>query len=459
MRRSARIALVTATIAIVANTGEARGQDELLAEGRRAYEREEYALARETLWKYLDATANLSGAARMPQAEALYYIAVMEPDASVANRHYEIIVDEFPAATVADQALYRLALFELATGRPTDARGRFERLQREYPFSRSQPELPLLIGRTHLTEGNSTDAVASFENGFRRIKAQDLPREMPRGQREAMEAEYAHWLASAHMQAGHEQTAIQYYSLLTLDYPSSPQASEARATLASLQGGGERVSTPPEGVIGDVAVADPTVDAPVGGPPAEVEPLPDRVEPEPELRVERPMGRTPDLPAIAAPIPQDPGQAAPDRPAAEEQVERREPPADQPPAQIEPDREPDPAPPARDEPEPEPPAAEPQFEPPPSDGQPPAKFAPADASDLVYLQVGAFNSASRAADLSKRLKAEGFASTIQVAVIEGRGFYRVRVGPFRPETEAERMDEDKEKLTTLGYPAEPVKAE
>jgi tetratricopeptide (TPR) repeat protein len=180
MRRSARIAIVTATIAIVANTGEARGQDELLAEGRRAFEREEYALARETLWKYLDATANLSGAAAMPQAEALYYIAVMEPDASVANRHYEIIVDEFPAASVADQALYRLALFELATGRPADARGRFERLQREYPFSPSQPELPLLIGRTHMTEGNPTDAIASFEDGFRRVKAQDLPREMPR---------------------------------------------------------------------------------------------------------------------------------------------------------------------------------------------------------------------------------------------------------------------------------------
>jgi cell division protein FtsN/TolA-binding protein len=444
MRRSARIAIVTATIAIVANTGEARGQDELLAEGRRAYEREEYDLARETLWKYLDATANLSGAARMPQAEALYYIAVMEPDANVANRHYEIIVDEFPAASVADQALYRLALFELATGRPADARGRFERLQREYPFSPAQPELPLLIGRTHLTEGNPTDAVASFEDGFRRVKTQDLPREMP----------YAHWLANAHMQAGDEQTAIQYYSLLTLDYPSSPQASEARATLASLQGGGEgEEGVPSEGVIGDVAVAD----APVGGPPGEVELPPDQVDPEPQ--VETPADQAPDLPAIAAPIPQDPGQAAPDRPAAEEEVEQQAPVA-QPPAEVEPEPEPL----ARDEPEPEPvaaepPAAEPAFEPPPSDGQPPAKFAPADASDLVYLQVGAFNSAARAADLSKRLKAEGFASTIQVAVIEGRGFYRVRVGPFRPETDAERMDEDKEKLTTLGYPAEPVKAE
>jgi DedD protein len=443
---------MTATIAIVATTGEARGQDDLLSDGRRAYERGEYTLARETLWKYLDATANLTGAARMPQAEALYYIAVMEPDANVANRHYEIIVDEFPAATVADQALYRLGLFELSTGRPADGRGRFERLQREYPFSRSQPELPLLIGRTHMAEGNPTEAIASFEDGFRRIKAQDLPREMPSAQRQAMEAEYAHWLANAHMDAGDEQSAIQYYSLLTLDYPSSPQASEARVTLASLQGAGEgEEPAPREGVIGDVAVADPAADAPVGGPEDEVEAPPAQVEPEPQAEA-------PDIPEIAAPIPQDPGQAAPDRPAAEEELEQQAP-VDEPPAQIEPDREPDPAPPARAEPEPEPPAAEPAFEPPPSDGLPPAKFPPADAADMVYLQVGAFNSAARAADLSKRLKAEGFASTIQVAVIEGRGFYRVRVGPFRPETDAERMDADKEKLTTLGLPAEPVKAE
>jgi cell division protein FtsN len=449
---------MAATIAIVATSGEAQGQDDLLADGRRAYERGEYALARETLWKYLDATANLTGAARMPQAEALYYIAVMEPDANVANRHYEIIVDEFPAASVADQALYRLGLFELSTGRPADGRGRFERLQREYPFSRAQPELPLLIGRTHMAEGNPTEAITSFEDGFRRIKAQDLPREMPRAQREAMEAEYAHWLANAHMDAGDERSAIQYYSLLTLDYPASPQASEARATLASLQGAGEgEEGVPREGVIGDVAVADPAADAPVGGPEDQVETPPAQVEPE------APPAQAPDIPEIAAPIPQDPGQAAPDRPAAEEELEQE--PAAEPPAQVEPEpepparEEPEPEPPARDEPAAEPPAAEPAFEPPPSDGQPPAKFAPADAGDLVYLQVGAFNSAARAADLSKRLKAEGFASTIQVAVIEGRGFYRVRVGPFRPETDAERMDEDKEKLTTLGYPAEPVAAE
>jgi cell division protein FtsN len=443
---------MTATIAIAAATG-ALGQDDLLRDGRRAYERGEYALARETLWKYLDATANLTGAARMPQAEALYYIAVMEPDANVANRHYEIIVDEFPAATVADQALYRLGLFELSTGRPADGRGRFERLQREYPFSRSQPELPLLIGRTHMAEGNPTDAIASFEDGFRRIKAQDLPREMPRAQREAMEAEYAHWLANAHMDAGDERKAIQYYSLLTLDYPASPQASEARTTLASLQGTREREEgAPREGVIGDVAVAEPAADAPVGGPEDEVEAPPARVEPEPQP--EAPAVQAPDIPEIAAPIPQDPGQAAPDRPAAEEEPERRAP-VEEPPQQI----EPDPTPPRRAEPPGEPPAAEPAFEPPPSDGLPPAKFPPADAGDLVYLQVGAFNSAARAADLSKRLKAEGFASTIQVAVIDGRGFYRVRVGPFRPETDAEQMDENKEKLSALGLPAEPVKAE
>jgi hypothetical protein len=58
----------------------ARAQDDpgkLLEDGRRAFERERYEEAREKLWEFLDATSNLTGAARMPQAEALYTIALM----------------------------------------------------------------------------------------------------------------------------------------------------------------------------------------------------------------------------------------------------------------------------------------------------------------------------------------------------------------------------------------------
>ena len=92
-----------------------------------------------------------------------------------------------------------------------------------------------------------------------------------------------------------------------------------------------------------------------------------------------------------------------------------------------------------------------------ADREPPAKFGPGGgSSEIVYLQVGAFTSATRAADLSKRLKADGFNSTVQIAVVEGRGFYRVRVGPFRVSADAQRIDRDRRRLTGLGYPVEQV---
>ena len=78
--------------------------------------------------------------------------------------------------------------------------------------------------------------------------------------------------------------------------------------------------------------------------------------------------------------------------------------------------------------------------------------------DLVYLQVGAFTSATRAADLSKRLKADGFNSAVQIAVVDGRGFYRVRIGPFRASVDGLRIDRDRRRLTELGYPVESVPA-
>ncbi|MGH7543339.1 MAG: SPOR domain-containing protein, partial [Gemmatimonadota bacterium] len=125
--------------------------------------------------------------------------------------------------------------------------------------------------------------------------------------------------------------------------------------------------------------------------------------------------------------------------------------------------------PAAEEPEPvavppvrpaeiEPPAAEARPAPETEDLEPPAKFAPGGGADLVYLQVGAFTSAARAADLSKRLKADGFNSAVQIAVVDGRGFYRVRIGPFRASVDGQRIDRDRRRLTELGYPVESVPA-
>lgn len=486
--RGRALALTTMLAGALLIPGAVRAQDdpgELLEDGRRAFERERYEEAREKLWEYLDATSNLSGAARMPQADALYLIALMEPDAAVAGGHYRIIVGEFPAASVADDALHRLALLNLVEGRPDLAIQQLEQLRTEYPVSRHQAEIPLWIGQARLAAGEPQVAVETLLEGFARVKSGDLPRGTSMGQRDAMAAEYAHWLARAYTAAGEEETAIQYYSLLTLDYPASPQAAEAREMLAARAGGappGMMASAAGE-VRAPEAAADagrPSVPTPAADEPAaraaETVPLPAGADPSPAAGDE-PAGEEgfEDI-AVADPVAAAPdgvgrGEGGrPESPVVEEPAvaePRVEEPTVEEPVVAEPAPRPAPAEPVTEpaeqsveqaaEPE-VPPAAEPAAEAAPEDLDPPAKFAPGGGGELVYLQVGAFTSAARAADLSKRLKADGFNSAVQIAVVDGRGFYRVRIGPFRAAADGQRIDRDRRRLTELGYPVESVPA-
>ncbi|MGH7549706.1 MAG: SPOR domain-containing protein [Gemmatimonadota bacterium] len=490
------------TVALLAGAfllpGAAVAQDdpgELLEDGRRAFERQNFEESREKLWAYLDATSNLTGAARMPQAEALYYIALMEPDAAVAGRHYQIIVDEFPASPVADDALHRLALLNMVEGRPDLAIQQFEQLRQNYPVSRYQPEVALWIGQARFAAGDPRAAVSTFEEGFARVKASELPREISMGQRDALAAEYAHWLARAHAEAGDEQTAMQYYTLLTLDYPDSPQAADARQVLAS-----RGVETPPPAVASAAGEREPGE----GAPGAENLPLGDEARVDEGQPAEEGAEQSApiDLPPVAAALPQADAEATaqptPDAdPAGEQQAPREEEfediavadpvaaapegvgrgegrptegPPEEPAAEAAPTAEVTVERPAEDpvaeqtaEAAPERevlerPAEERPIEPSEELG-PPAKFGPGGGNaDIVYLQVGAFTSATRAADLSKRLKEDDFNSSVQIAVVDGRGFYRVRVGPFRTSADAERIDRDRRRLTELGYPVEQVPA-
>ncbi|MGH7587758.1 MAG: SPOR domain-containing protein [Gemmatimonadota bacterium] len=478
------LALVSILGGALLAPGAARAQDdpgELLEDGRRAFERERYEEAREKLWEYLDATSILTGAARMPQAEALYLIALMEPDAAVAGGHYQIIVNEFPASQFADDALHRLALLNLVEGKTDLAIQQLEQLRTEYPVSRHQAEIPLWIGQARLAAGERQVAVETLLDGFGRVKSADLPREISMAQRDALAAEYAHWLARAYTESGDETTATQYYSLLTLDYPGSPQAAEAREMLA------ERGGAAPPGVVASAAgegrrpepvavpadppatpsealpseepsVAQEPVAPPVAEPaaPPVAEPAADgefediavadpvAAAPEGVGRGEGRRPETPPEPAVEAPA---------DRPLADEPVVEE---PTEPVAAVEPEL----AAAAPAETLTERPAAEtrPAPEPAGEDLEPPAKFAPGAGADLVYLQVGAFTSAARAADLSKRLKADGFNSAVQIAVVDGRGFYRVRIGPFRASVDGQRIDRDRRRLTELGYPVESVPA-
>ncbi|MDX1661876.1 MAG: SPOR domain-containing protein [Gemmatimonadota bacterium] len=404
----------------------------LLSQGRDAYEAGDYESARESLWAYLDATARVTGPSRLPQAEALWYIALMEPDAAVAANHYRTIVDEYPAASVADRALFRLAVYELVSGEPERAREQLITLRRDYPFSGVQPEIPMWIGRTYLVEGDEDAAVEAFLAGYTKVKAQDLPTELPVQQREALAAEYAYWLAASHAQEGDLSTARQYYTLLTLDYPDSPQAADAREALARI-GRGEAP------VTGDVAMADDaagrTDRGMIGGrdearEPAEIDDAPPAEPREiPPVESRRPAEEPADRDPVADLEVVERGEVEP----------REEPPAEERrPVAV--DRAPEPEP-AREE----------SRRGPEVRVDDPAKF-PGPAAGNTWLQVGAFSSASNAADLSKRLKADGFDTRVEVGIVDGQGFYRVRVGPYDMPAESVRMRETRDRLDAMGYP-------
>jgi cell division protein FtsN/TolA-binding protein len=447
MRRIGWSAALAAAL-VFGFAGSVAGQDaaQLLERGKRAFEAGDFAAARTDLWAYLEATAGLSGPSRLPQADALYTIALMEPDAGIAAQHYRTIVEEYAAASVADEALFRLAQLDFVEGRNAEAREKLQRLSVDYPFSRYQAEVPLWTGKAWLAERQFRRATDAFIEGFTRVKRQDLPHELSPAQRDALGAEYVFQLARAFGEEGDERTATQYYAMLALDYPEAPQAAEARL---ALDAGGAPAEEPVR-----VAAAPDEREEPREEPPAEVamEPpaggavyVPDDAgepageapdveiedaRPREEARRDEPLEEAPDVvieegarePTYGDPPPVVIEEAPPrDAPAAEEPV--REEPAREAPAREEPPREP--------------PAA-----------------APAVGS--AWLQVGAFTSAANAADLSSRLKGDGFDSKVEIGIVDGQGYYRVRLGPYRLPADAGRLDEARRRLEARGYPARQV---
>jgi len=81
---------------------------------------------------------------------------------------------------------------------------------------------------------------------------------------------------------------------------------------------------------------------------------------------------------------------------------------------------------------PTPPPARPQATPAPA-----ARPAPAPATrNNFWIQAGAFSSKVRAELVKESLEAKGIASIIENRNINGRTYYRVRVGPYLSENEA-----------------------
>jgi cell division septation protein DedD len=108
------------------------------------------------------------------------------------------------------------------------------------------------------------------------------------------------------------------------------------------------------------------------------------------------------------------------------------------------------------------PREEPRYEP-AAEAPPPAVVENAPPRDepggdpaTYWIQVGAFTSATNAAQLSSRLKADGFFPEVEIGIVEGQGYYRVRLGPYAMPTAAARLDEDRRRLEARGYPARQV---
>ena len=428
-------------VALLMGSIPAAGQDaaQLLDRGKRAFEAGDFEAARTDLWAYLEATAGLTGPSRLPQADALYTIALMEADAAIAAQHYRTIVEEYAASSVADEALFRLAQFDLVEGRTEEAREKLQRLSLDYPFSRYQAEIPLWTGKAWLADRQYRQATDAFIEGFTRVKRMDLPQELSAGQREALGAEYVYQLARAFGEEGDNRTATQYYAMLALDYPDSPQAAEARL---AVEAGGEPVQV---AVAGEAEGQEPppaVVEEPVAPTEEPVAPADAPVEEAPEIVIENagPREEAPAGAAGGAPVyvpdagaGQAPAGQAPDV-IIEDARPREEPPSYEP---------------AREEP--------PREEPPPviiEDARP--RDEPAREPETVWIQVGAFTSATNAAELSSRLKSDGFFPEVEIGVVEGQGYYRVRIGPFALPSAAGRLEETRRRLEAGGYPARQV---
>ncbi len=89
-------------------------------------------------------------AAKFPKSpEVLFWQAVFDADADRAVRFYGSFVEAYPGHDLADEALYRLLLYEYALGQYKSAQEQFERLKKNYPrsaFLQKAAALPLLQG-------------------------------------------------------------------------------------------------------------------------------------------------------------------------------------------------------------------------------------------------------------------------------------------------------------------------
>jgi cell division protein FtsN len=69
----------------------------------------------------------------------------------------------------------------------------------------------------------------------------------------------------------------------------------------------------------------------------------------------------------------------------------------------------------------------------------------------VFLQVGAFTSATSAAQLSTDLRKKKFSPSISSGLRDDKAFYRVRLGPYEVPREREVLETQRTALLKAGY--------
>jgi cell division septation protein DedD len=107
-------------------------------------------------------------------AEALYWRGVMAPTAAEAERDLRRVIVEFPLATIADDALLRLAQLEIARGDRARATEHLERLLIEHPTSEVRPRAQLTMARMQLDAGQAATGCATLRNASSTVGATEI---------------------------------------------------------------------------------------------------------------------------------------------------------------------------------------------------------------------------------------------------------------------------------------------
>jgi hypothetical protein len=105
--------------------------------------------------------------------EALFWRATYASDGSEAERDYRRLLIEQPQHRRREEALARLAEYEIVRGRLSEGRTLLQQLFQEYPAPASQGRMAYWLARSWFDEGDSTRGCAALGVATARVLADD----------------------------------------------------------------------------------------------------------------------------------------------------------------------------------------------------------------------------------------------------------------------------------------------